>query len=278
MVFISWVVSILLSCPQAMMFRKLKHPTMEFHQCTTTMVIESYSDIVIENGQAHIRFYGIDPSILYQLYSGSFLFFVYFFPLFCLIISYTIIIIIVKRREKNIEEDEHTHRLVVKALTKKVHSRRFMQTQWKNIKMSLIHVSFFGVFWAPYTIHQAWMIIDKSSANKVPLPVADAMLLTAVFNSCINPLIYGAHYYSDFKTLGRTKENSRRFERINVGDEAPPLSPTSHLSPMSPWGSVERDALLQGGVEEPSQIEQQELKTNKLKNCEIFHGISETPE
>ena len=97
MVFISWVVSILLSCPQAMMFRKLKHPTMEFHQCTTTMVIESYSDIVIENGQAHIRFYGIDPSILYQLYSGSFLFFVYFFPLFCLIISYTIIIIIVKR-------------------------------------------------------------------------------------------------------------------------------------------------------------------------------------
>ena len=60
------------------------------------------------------------------------------------------------RRKKNIEEDKHTHRLVVKALTKKVHSRRFMQTQWKNIKMSLIHVSFFGVFWAPYTIHQAW--------------------------------------------------------------------------------------------------------------------------
>ena len=97
MVFISWVVSILLSCPQALMFRKLKHPSLEFYQCTTNMVIESYSDIVIENSQAKIRFYGIDPSILYALYSGSFLFFVYFFPLFCLIISYTIIIIIIKR-------------------------------------------------------------------------------------------------------------------------------------------------------------------------------------
>ena len=63
-----------------------------------------------------------------------------------------------------------------------------------------------------------------------------------------------------------------------MGDEAPPLSPISHLSPMSPWGSVESDALLQGGVEEASQTEKQELKTNKLKNCEIFHGISETPE
>ena len=103
MVCISWVVSILLSFPQAMMFRKLKHPYLEYHQCTQKMVIESYSDIVVENGHEKYKFYGIDPSILYQLYSGSFLFFVYFFPLFCLIISYTIIIISIKRFKGNPE-------------------------------------------------------------------------------------------------------------------------------------------------------------------------------
>ena len=35
------------------------------------------------------------------------------------------------------------------------------------------------------------------------------MLLTAVFNSCVNPLIYGAHYYKDFRTLGKARETSR---------------------------------------------------------------------
>ena len=97
MVCISWVISLTLASPQALMFRKLKHPSLDFHQCTTNMVIETYSEVVFENQQAKMKFYGIDPSILYKLYSGSFLFFVYFFPLFCLIISYTIIIILIKR-------------------------------------------------------------------------------------------------------------------------------------------------------------------------------------
>ena len=47
------------------------------------------------------------------------------------------------------------------------------------------------------------------------------------------------------------------------GDIAP-LSPDTHLSPMSPWRFVERDALLQvvgeGEAEEGSQPETQELR------------------
>ena len=98
MVGISWLISLILASPQALMFRKLKHPSLDFHQCTTNLVIETYSELIFdENGRAKMKFYGIDPSILYKLYSGSFLFFVYFFPLFCLIISYTIIIILIKR-------------------------------------------------------------------------------------------------------------------------------------------------------------------------------------
>ena len=38
--------------------------------------------------------------------------------------------------------------------------------------------------------------------------VTDIMLLTAVFNSCVNPIIYGANFYKDLKTLGRQRRNS----------------------------------------------------------------------
>ena len=47
---------------------------------------------------------------------------------------------------------------------------------------------------------------------QVPVSVADCMLLTAVFNSCINPVIYGAHYLPDFTTLGRVRRGDRWVE------------------------------------------------------------------
>ena len=100
MVFLAWLTSLLLSSPQALMFRKLKHPMLEFYQCTTNMVVETYSEMVLENGQHKLKFFGFDPTFIYKIYNGSFLFFVYFFPLFCLIISYTIIIILIKRYQR----------------------------------------------------------------------------------------------------------------------------------------------------------------------------------
>ena len=48
MVLCSWIVSLLLSLPQAFIFRKLKHLYMEFYQCTTHMAIESYSELVVQ--------------------------------------------------------------------------------------------------------------------------------------------------------------------------------------------------------------------------------------
>ena len=36
--------------------------------------------------------------------------------------------------------------------------QKFMKSQWKNLKMSVLQVSVFAVFWAPYTVHQAWWV------------------------------------------------------------------------------------------------------------------------
>ena len=60
MVFSAWVVSFMV----AMMFRKVKHPHMEFSQCTTDMVLEMYSDMVIQDGEISFLFFGINPDII----------------------------------------------------------------------------------------------------------------------------------------------------------------------------------------------------------------------
>ena len=62
-------------------------------------------------------------------------------------------------------------------------------------------------------------ILDKSIPASIPRWVSDCMLLTAVFNSCINPIIYGWYYYKDKgggtnTRLGVTKYNL--FSRNNV--------------------------------------------------------------
>ena len=76
MVFCSWLVSLVLSSVQAIMFRQVKHPNMEFYQCTSEMVVEMNSKMVIENGKAKFTFFGIDSEVIYTVYHFSFLFFV----------------------------------------------------------------------------------------------------------------------------------------------------------------------------------------------------------
>ena len=79
------------------MFRKLKHPAVEFYQCTTDMVVEEYSDQVVVDGETRFIFLGVDSETIYSIYHFSFLFFVFFFPLTCLIFNYGIIIKMIRR-------------------------------------------------------------------------------------------------------------------------------------------------------------------------------------
>jgi hypothetical protein len=97
MVVVSWIISLLLSLPQAFMFRKLKHPAVEFYQCTTDMVVEEYSDQVVVDGETRFIFLGVDSETIYSIYHFSFLFFVFFFPLACLIFNYGIVIKMIRR-------------------------------------------------------------------------------------------------------------------------------------------------------------------------------------
>ena len=166
MVLFSWVVSFVLSTPQALMFRKMKHPNLEFYQCTTNMVIENYSTVVMDDDKATYFFFGIHSDTVYMIYHLSFLVFVYFLPLCCLLVSYIFIIHLIRRRfYPNIKAEEkykpsiHTRptgQLVTSLDNPLVRSLSDRRRKWKNLRMSLVQVAGFAVFWAPYACHQAW--------------------------------------------------------------------------------------------------------------------------
>ena len=100
MVFFSWVLSLLFASPQAFMFSKMKHPYLEFYQCTNNMVIERYSQLVVEGDKDFYLFHGIESDTIYMIYHLSFLVLVYFLPLCCLLVSYVFIIYLIRKRYK----------------------------------------------------------------------------------------------------------------------------------------------------------------------------------
>ena len=60
---------------------------------------------------------------------------------------------------------------------------------------------------------------------QVPGLVQDILYLTAVFNTCINPLIYGVYYYSERRSQD-SREITSRINRASFRSQ----SNTSHLS------------------------------------------------
>ena len=71
--------------------RLLKHPHREFYQCTSEFKIELMSEFKLIDDKPYFDFYGFDPKTIYGMYNFWFLFFVYFLPLVCIIISYVAI-------------------------------------------------------------------------------------------------------------------------------------------------------------------------------------------
>ena len=160
LVALSWGVSLLLSSPQALMFRVVKHPYRDFYQCTSDLVFEMNSDLVMAGDKPTFLFFGIDPKILYKIYNFYFLFFVYFFPLFCILVSYASIFILIRRwvgyKMLFLTFSHRREFTCLQSIEETPQIQTFFKSQWKNLRMSVLQVLFFAVFWAPYVIHQSW--------------------------------------------------------------------------------------------------------------------------
>merc|ERR1719244_511832 len=203
MVAVAWILTLVFASPQAIIFRVLKHPVKDFYQCTA---MGSFDNLV-----------GLTPVQWADLYHTIFNSVIFFIPLIIIIISYCKILIILIRCNSEMANSTGQFATTMNnSPSKEITEKRSPMTNksfMKALKMSLMHVLAFVFSWTPYTVMATWDTIDKESASKIPGAVQDILYRTAVLNSCINPLIYGAYYYSE--TTANTTRQSFRLQKTS---------------------------------------------------------------
>ncbi|CAH2049354.1 unnamed protein product, partial [Iphiclides podalirius] len=172
LVTIAWILSFLLSIPQAIIFRVARGPFVEeFHQCVT-------HGFYTEQWQE-------------QTYTTLSFVFMFVIPLIILISTYVSTIRTIARSKKFFET-ENKWQERYSALD--INRRRLMdRAKMKSLRMSVVIVTAFVIWWTPYYI----MMIIFTFLN--PEKSVGDDLLTAIFffgmsNSLVNPVIYGAFH------------------------------------------------------------------------------------
>ena len=97
MVIMAWVVTLIFTIPQAIIFRVMKHPAKEFYQCTTYNFFESLSTQVVVGNDTTLLLGSLTPVQWADLYHTIFNIEVFFGPLIALVASYSKIYFLLKR-------------------------------------------------------------------------------------------------------------------------------------------------------------------------------------
>ena len=98
MVVLAWLLTMLFSSPQAIIFRVKKHPRKEFYQCTTYNFWESVSTIRQGPGNStSLSLAGLSPRQWEDLYHTVFNCQIFFIPLIIIIVSYVKIYLLLIR-------------------------------------------------------------------------------------------------------------------------------------------------------------------------------------
>jgi len=210
MVVLAWLTTLLFSSPQAVIFRVMKHPQADFYQCTTWNFFEGFASNVTEGNTTRLLLPGgMTPTQAADLYHTLFNCEVFFAPVIAIIASYSKIFFVISRRTTHVLT--HFSQNAEENRSNKNKKKSLM----KALKMSIIHVVVFVLSWTPYSVMATWDTVDKKSAQLVPGAVQDILYLTAVFNSCLNPLIYGIYYHSEQKKSSHSRSaTSRTFAHL----------------------------------------------------------------
>ncbi|KAF8793751.1 Gonadotropin-releasing hormone II receptor like protein [Argiope bruennichi] len=80
-----------------------------------------------------------------------------------------------------------------------------------TLKMTFLIVISFFFCWTPYVIIDLWYLFDSESAEKLDTRIQSSMFMFAVFNSCINPLVYGSYIFN-FKDSLKNLFRCRRLQ------------------------------------------------------------------
>ena len=97
MVIMAWLLTIIFTIPQAIIFRVLKHPEKDFYQCTTFNFFEELSSPVEIGNTTHLYLGGLTPIQWADLYHTIFNCEVFFAPAIAIVASYTNIYVFLSR-------------------------------------------------------------------------------------------------------------------------------------------------------------------------------------
>ncbi|KAJ8714564.1 hypothetical protein PYW07_002789 [Mythimna separata] len=198
LVIIAWVLSLVLSVPQAVVFRVAQGPFMEeFHQCVT-------HGFYTQRWQE-------------QAYTTLSLIFMFILPLVILVSTYVSTVRTIAKSEKVFKPEVRRQE---KYFTPDMNRRRLIdRAKMKSLRMSVVIVAAFIIWWTPYYV----MMIIFTFLN--PDKDQSEELLSGIFffgmsNSLVNPVIYGAfhlwpkknrsHRHSDRESGGRHPSMLRR--------------------------------------------------------------------
>ncbi|XP_050563772.1 gonadotropin-releasing hormone receptor [Spodoptera frugiperda] len=193
LVIIAWVLSLVLSVPQAVVFRVAQGPFIEeFHQCVT-------HGFYTERWQE-------------QAYTTLSLIFMFILPLVILVSTYVSTVRTIAKSEKVFKPEVRRQE---KYFTPDMNRRRLIdRAKMKSLRMSVVIVAAFLIWWTPYYV----MMIIFTFLN--PDKDQSEELLSGIFffgmsNSLVNPVIYGA-----FHLWPKKNRSHRHSDRESGGHHA----------------------------------------------------------
>nr|CAD7455807.1 unnamed protein product [Timema tahoe] len=163
MLTVAWVLSIIFSAPQIVLFHVEPHSKVSWYaQCVTFHSFPSKTQELTYLVFGMAMMYGI--------------------PLLVIIFTYVSILLEIYRRSRQTTTDTFRRSSLGYLGKAKV----------RTLKMTIIIVLVFIICWTPYYIMCVWYWSDIKSAKKVDQWIQKFLFLFASTNSCMNPIVYGA--------------------------------------------------------------------------------------
>ncbi|XP_047505592.1 adipokinetic hormone/corazonin-related peptide receptor variant I-like [Pieris napi] len=172
MLSIAWIVALLCSAPQSLVFRVMHHPTVpDFEQC--------------------VSFGAFSNQHQELAYNVACLLAMYFIPLAIITICYACIFFEISKNAQDmsgkcVQSDQGRIQL------RRSDQRPLARARRRTLRMTVTIVSVFACCWLPYATMTLWYMFDRKSAMNVSARIQDLFFIMAVSNSCVDPLVYGS--------------------------------------------------------------------------------------
>ncbi|XP_013183626.2 adipokinetic hormone/corazonin-related peptide receptor variant I, partial [Amyelois transitella] len=172
MLYLAWMIALLCSLPQSLVFRVMHHPKVQdFQQCVS---FEAFASPHQE--------------LAYNIFC---LFAMYFLPLMIITVCYVYIFYEISKNSK--ENSEKNQQPDSRVMLRRSDQRPLVRARRRTLRMTVTIVSVFACCWLPYATMTLWYMVDWQSASHVSARIQDLFFIMAVSNSCMNPLVYGSY-------------------------------------------------------------------------------------